>query len=317
MNSEIEKYKNKLNDAKNKLTKVSDWLRFMVSSFGEHQLTFGHGTTNAYDEAVYLTLHTLNLPLDNLEPFLDATLLSDEIDKLAKVCELRVIEKLPSPYITNLAILCGYEFYVDKRVIVPRSFIASLILNGQLDEQVGHVELVHNVLDLCTGNGSLSIIAADYFYDSCVIASDIDLPAIEVANKNIADYMLGDRIEVIQSDLFNNLSDKQGMFDLILTNPPYVDKVHMDELTQEFLHEPQIALFGGDDGLVLVDRILRQAANYLTPHGVLVMEMGDNRVEFEQQYPDLNVNWFDLDNGGMVFYVLYNELERYFLSNAV
>ncbi len=201
----------------------------------------------------------------------------------------RVLYKTPASYITNHAVLNGFEFYVDKRTIIPRSFIPGLILNDELLDLIGEPELVHNVLDLCTGNGSIAIIAAHYFSDSHVVASDIDPAALEVANINVNNYGLQNQIELIKSDLFTELQGRK--FDLILSNPPYVDAAIMKGLTKEYTYEPQHALFGGENGLIFVKQIIDQASQYLTENGVLIIEMGDNVEELESMYPDLEFIW--------------------------
>lgn len=292
---------------------VRDFIRYAVSEFRKHKLFFGHGTTNAYDEAASLVLQTLNLPIDQLEPYLDAKLLAEEKAQILENLKLRVEKKLPLAYITNTAYLQGYEFFVDERVIIPRSFIAEIILNGQLDPWIEHPELVHRALDLCTGNGSLATIMADHFYDAEVVAADISADALDVAAINLEKNQLAEHVTLIKSDLFRNLEEYLESFDLIVTNPPYVDKRRMDSLSDEYRYEPALALFGGDDGLELVDRILRQAKHYLTRFGVLVVEMGDNRFELEEMYPDLNLQWLETQSGdGFVFAVTREELADYF-----
>lgn len=309
----MDNFKQHLTEAGNSLTTIRDFIRFMVSSFEKHELSYGHGTDNAYDEAVYLTLSTLKLPLDQLKPYLDAKLLKHEISELIRICEKRVIDRLPAPYITNEANFLGYKFYVDSRVIIPRSYIAEIILDNGLQDFIEHPELVHNVLDLCTGNGSLAIIAADYFYDSYVIATDIDQNALDVAKINITKYDLDSVIELRQSNLLANLSDCTHKFDLIMTNPPYVDKNIMQTLPDEYLHEPQISLFGGENGLQLIDTILKNAGQYLTEFGILVLEMGNNKDELETLYDGLEFKWLDTKGGdGFVFVLTKNDLDGYF-----
>jgi ribosomal protein L3 glutamine methyltransferase len=299
------------NQANEQLRTIRDLLRFAVSTFHKHHLFFGHGTDNAYDEAVYLILHTLHLPLDQLEPYLDAKLLDDEVTAVLKSLHLRVVKRLPAPYITHEANFLGYSFYVDERVIIPRSYLGEVLLNGSLEPWLEYPELVHSVLDLCTGNGSLAIIAADYFTDAEVVASDISLDALDVARKNIEKYELQDRIAIQQSDLFTKL--KKRKFDLILTNPPYVDKKRMDLLPEEYKHEPHISLSGGNNGLVLVDSILKNATNHLTKDGILLLEMGDNRLELEERYPGLSFTWLDTENQeGFVFILNALDLKGYF-----
>lgn len=290
-----------------------DFLRYSVSEFRKNNLFFGHGTNNAYDEAVCLLLQTLDLPIDQLEPYLDAKLLQSEKELILSRIKERVEKRIPLPYITNKAYLQGLEFYVDKRVIIPRSYIAEIIMNDQLLPWIEHPELIHTALDLCTGNGSLATITANYFYDAEVIAADISDDALEVAQINLERNGLAKDVKLIQSDLFRNLDSYMNFFDLIVTNPPYVDTRRMNSLTKEFEYEPNIALFGGEDGLEFVDKILRQAKHYLTRHGVLVVEMGDNRYELEDLYPDLNLTWLDTEAGdGFVFVVTRADLEDYF-----
>lgn len=292
---------------------LRDFLRYAVSEFNKNKLYFGHGTTNAYDEAVSLILQSLDLPIDQLEPYLDAKLLEDEKKLILERIKLRVEKRLPLPYITHKAYLQGYEFYVDERVIIPRSYIAEIVNKDMLTPWIEHAELVHCALDLCTGNGSLATIVANHYYDAEIVASDISDVALEVANKNLKLNGLEKDVKTFQSDLFKNLEEYLGAFDLIVTNPPYVDKRRMDSLSAEFRHEPSLALFGGDDGLELVDRILRQARHYMTPYGVLVVEMGDNRTELEDLYPDLRLEWLDTEGGdGFVFVVTRQELDDYF-----
>lgn len=302
------------NVLKGQIYTIQDILRLAVSLFNEYKLAFGHGTDNAYDEAVYLILHTLNLPLDELDPYLEAKLLHSEINKLLQMIEIRVLKRLPIPYIIKEANFLGYTFYVDERVIIPRSYIAEIILDDGLIPWIEHPELVHNVLDLCTGNGSLAIVAADYFYDSEVVASDISEKALEVAAINCANYQLESRITLIRSDLFTKLADKK--FDVILTNPPYVDKLRMKLLPNEYLHEPSLSLDGGDDGLVFIDKIIHNALNHLTPNGILVLEMGDNCTQLEDKYFGLSFDWLDTKNGqGFIFVVTYEALKTYFNQN--
>ncbi|AUR52485.1 50S ribosomal protein L3 N(5)-glutamine methyltransferase [Aquella oligotrophica] len=295
------------------LVTLRDYIRYAVSEFRRNNLFFGHGTTNAYDEAVFLVLQSLSLPLEQLEPFFDARLLPEEKAIILERIKRRVDERIPLSYITNEAYLQGYSFYVDKRVIIPRSFIAEHIVNNQLDEWIEHPELVNNVLDLCTGNGSLATIAAHHYYDAEIVASDISEDALDVASINIERNQVTDRVTLIKSDLFNELGDYFETFDLILTNPPYVDTRRMESLPKEYLYEPNLALFGGTDGLEFVDKILKQSKYYLSDFGVLVVEMGDNRFELEQMYPDLPFKWLESVSGdGVVFVLTKADLIDYF-----
>lgn len=304
-----------LNEAKKQLRTMRDFFRFMVSSFSQSELCYGHGTANYYEEAVYLICHTLRLPIDlskeEFNLYLDAKLLDSEIEKLIHVIQKRAIDKIPSPYITHQAICQGYEFYVDERVIIPRSFIAEIIVNDGLSKWIEYKELVNNILDLCTGNGSIAIIAKDHFYDSNVVAVDIDSDALAVAKINVEKYGFSQEIELVESDLYKNLSKYEGVFDLILTNPPYVDRECMDLLTTEYQHEPELALDGGGDGLLLIDEILRNAANYLSDFGVLVVEMGDNVEELMDKYPDTSFQWLTTKSGeGFVFLLEKADLDE-------
>lgn len=299
------------NQALGRLSTIRDLLRFAVSTFHKYRLFFGHGTDNAYDEAAYLILHTLHLPLEQLEPYMDAKLLDDEINAVIKVLHTRVTKRLPAPYITHEANFLGYLFYVDERVIIPRSYLGEVLLNGSLEPWIEYPELIHNVLDLCTGSASLAIIAADCFTDAKVTASDISLDAIEVAQKNVEKYALQDRITLEQSDLLDRF--KKSKFDLIITNPPYVDQARMDHLPEEYRHEPCLALSGGDDGLIFVDKILKGAAGCLDEFGILVVEVGDNRIELEERYPGLSFIWLDTENmQGFVFVLTAASLREYF-----
>src|SRR5690606_3832283 len=221
---------------------IRDLLRYAVTRFNTKQLFFGHGTSNALDEAAYLILHTLKLPLDKLDPFLDAHLLQEEVSSVLDVIDRRATQRVPAAYITNEGWLGGYRFYVDERVIVPRSFIAELIPE-QFSPWVGNPDKVTNILELCTGSGCLPIMLADAFPNAQIDAVDISADALAVAQRSVDDYGLNDRITLIQSDLYENVPENK--YDLIITNPPYVNADSMDRLPPEYLREPQIALAGG------------------------------------------------------------------------
>lgn len=284
---------------------VRDFLRFAVSRFNQAQLAFGHGSDNAHDEAAYLILHTLNLPLDTLEPYLDATLLEDEKDELLDKLYARVVERVPVAYLTNQAWQGDFDFYVDERVIVPRSFIYEL-LGEPLLPWIEYPELVHRALDLCTGSGCLAIQLADHYPDAEIDAVDISLDALEVAAINVEQYGLQDRINLIHTDLFDGL---EGTYDLIISNPPYVDAESVAALPQEYLHEPELALGSGNDGLDATRQILLQAAKFLNPQGVLVVEIGHNRDVLEAAYPELPFMWLNTSGGdGFVFLLTREQL---------
>jgi ribosomal protein L3 glutamine methyltransferase len=272
------------------LETLRDWLRSAVTRFGEAKLAFGHGTSNAFDEAAYLLLHTLHLPLDRLEPFLDAKLTQTERLQVEQLLERRVDQRVPAAYLTREAWLGDFHFYVDERVIIPRSFIAELLPDG-LSPYVGQPGKVLTALDLCTGSGCLAILLAHAYPDADVDAVDISTDALTVAQRNVSDYGLADRINLIRSDLFSNLSEKS--FDLIISNPPYVTAMGMEELPPEYRHEPVLALSGGDDGLDAVRTILKEAPRFLNPNGTLVVEVGHNRDAAELEFPRLPFVWLE------------------------
>lgn len=273
---------------------VRDLLRYATSRFNQAEIFFGHGTTNAYDEAAYLILHTLHLPLDTLEPFLDARLMDDEITAIMNLIERRATERLPAAYLTNEAWMHGFRFYVDERVIVPRSLIGEL-LQDRLTPWVDDPDQVTAVLELCTGSGCLAILSAAAFENADIDAVDISHPALEVAQRNVSDYQLDDRIALFEGDLYEPLPERQ--YDVILTNPPYVNQASMDALPPEYGHEPTIALAGGPDGMTIVQRIIANAKRFLTPDGVLVVEIGNERDHVEAAFGGLELNWLTTSAG--------------------
>jgi ribosomal protein L3 glutamine methyltransferase len=292
-----------------RLITVRDWLRFAVSRFNETGLFFGHGTGNAFDEAAYLILHTLHLPLDRLDPFLDARLLPDESERLAAILDRRIRERVPAPYLTREAWLQGYRFYVDERVIVPRSFLAPMILE-HLQPWLTHPGNVLTALDLCTGSGCLAILLAEAFPDATVDAVDLSPDALEVARRNVADYGLTERLHLHQGDLFAPLgsaTQNPTTYDLIVSNPPYVNAESVATLPPEYRHEPALALGSGEDGLDLTRVILREAARHLNPGGLLAVEIGHNRDALEAAYPDLDFAWPQIEGGEDTVFVLSRE----------
>lgn len=270
------------------LRTVRDVVRFGVSRFGEAELAFGHGTANAYDEAVYLTLHALRLPPDTLEPFLEARLAPDEVKRVLALFRRRIEERKPAAYLTREAWLGDFRFYVDERVIVPRSFIAEL-LRDSLAPWVTNPRTVHRVLDLCTGSGCLAVLAAHAFPEATVDAVDISSAALAVARRNVNNYRLGGRVRLIRSDLYAALGGER--YDLIVANPPYVDQGTMRRLPREYRHEPRRALAGGKDGLDVVRAILGEARSHLNPRGMLVVEIGHNRAALERAFPRVVFTW--------------------------
>ena len=270
------------------LETLRDWLRFAVTRFGEAKLTFGHGTTNAYDEAAYLLLHALSLPLDRLEPFLDARLTLAEQADIAALLSRRIDERIPAAYLTSEAWLGDFRFFVDKRVVIPRSYIAELLPDG-LAPYVESADTVGRALDLCTGSGCLAILIAHAYPNADIDAVDISSDALAVAQHNVSDYDLAGRINLIRSNLFDNLRDKT--YDLIISNPPYVTTMAMEGLPPEFRHEPEAALAGGDDGLDIVRTVIEAAPRHLNARGVLVVEVGSGKAAVEAAFPQMPFVW--------------------------
>lgn len=290
----------------NQFYTIRDLLRFAVSQFNKSHVFFGHGSMTAFDEAVYLVLNTLHLPLDHLDPFLDARLLPEEKIAVLRMIERRITEKKPAAYLTNEAWLGNFRFYVDERVIVPRSFIAEL-LQTQLSPWITDPDTIYTALDLCTGSGCLAILMAHSFNNTRIDAVDISTDALEVAQRNIADYDLQQRIRLIHSDLFSNLSKQR--YDLIISNPPYVNAQSMLTLPEEYRHEPPIALASGNDGLDATRRILQQAANYLNEDGILIVEIGHNRQSLEKAFPQTPFTWLETSAGDeFVFMLKHHQL---------
>lgn len=284
------------------LLTIRDWLRYAVSRFENSDIFYGHGTDNAYDEAVWLIMGSLHLPHDTLNNFLDARLTSEERTKLASFIEERISKHTPTAYLLKEAWLQGLKFFVDERVLIPRSFIAELLVNDGLQPWIEYPELVNSAADLCTGSGCLGVLLADAYPDAEIDVIDISPAAIDVCNINIANYGLQDRVHAIKSDMFSALKGKQ--YDLIISNPPYVDAPSMAELPAEYRNEPQPALGSGDAGLDHTHTILREAANYLTDEGILVVEIGHNRDALIEAYPDLPFTWLEVSSGDAFVFLL-------------
>jgi ribosomal protein L3 glutamine methyltransferase len=283
------------------LTTVRDWLRWAVSRFNEAKLFFGHGTDNAYDEAAYLVLHALHLPLDRLEPFLDAHLTRQEREDVRNLLDQRITRRLPAAYITKEAWLGDFSFYVDERVIVPRSYFAELLAEG-LAPWITDPEAIGSALDLCTGSGCLAILMAAAFPDARIDAVDVSPDALAVARRNVADYGLDERIRPVQSDLLAGVDGCR--YDLIICNPPYVTAEAMATLPHEYRHEPSLALGAGDDGLDIVRRLLPAAAAHLHTDGLLLVEVGHNAALVEAAYPDVPFTWIDAPSGDSKVFLL-------------
>ena len=286
------------------LETLRDWLRYAVSRFNQAGLAFGHGSANAYDEAAYLLLHALHLPLDQLEPFLDAKLTHSERSDLAALLARRIDERVPAAYLTREAWLGEFRFHVDERVIIPRSFIAELLPDG-LAPYISDRSAIKSALDLCTGSGCLAVLLAHAFQEADVDAIDISPDALAVAQRNVSDYGLAGRINLIRSNLFDNVPGKS--YDLIISNPPYVTTMAMDELPREYRHEPTLALAGGDDGLDAVRTILRKAPQFMQPDARLVVEVGDNRAAAEAAYPRMPFTWLSTPSSEASVFLLRRE----------
>jgi ribosomal protein L3 glutamine methyltransferase len=280
---------------------LRDLLRHAVTRFMTEGLFFGHGSSSAYDEAAYLILHTLKLPLDKLDPFLDARLLPEEITAVLAIIDRRTSERLPAAYLTNEAWLTDYRFYVDQRVIVPRSYIAELIPE-HFQPWIGDAWNVHNVLELCTGSGCLAIMLADAFPNAQVDAVDLSTDALEVAKRNVEDYQLEKRVHLIHSDLYEKVPAKK--YDLIMSNPPYVNSTAMASLPAEYRHEPNMALAGGKDGMDLVRRIVKEAKHRLTAKGMLIVEIGNEFAHAETAFHDLGLTWLSTSAGDASVFLL-------------
>ncbi|WP_233972034.1 50S ribosomal protein L3 N(5)-glutamine methyltransferase [Pectobacterium versatile] len=282
-----------VDEAVSELHTIQDMLRWAVSRFNAANVYYGHGTDNPWDEAIQLVLPSLYLPLDIPEDMYTSRLITSERQRIVERVIRRVNERIPVAYLTNKAWFCGLEFYVDERVLVPRSPIGELI-NNYFDEQLPKTP--NHILDLCTGSGCIAIACAQAFPEAEVDAVDISSDALAVTEQNIQQHGLEYRVTPIRSDLFRDLPAIR--YDLIVTNPPYVDEEDMFDLPQEFRFEPELGLAAGNDGLDLVRRILACAPDYLSDDGVLICEVGNSMVHLIDQYPDIPFTWLEFDNGG-------------------
>lgn len=286
------------------LQTIRDWLRWGTSRFNEARLFFGHGCDNAHDEAAWLILHALHLPPDRLEPYLDAHLTHHERLAVLELLQQRIARRLPAAYLTHEAWQAGLRFYVDERVLIPRSYFADLLVDG-FAPWVENAETIGSALDLCTGSGCLAILMAHAFPHAQIDAADISKDALEVAQRNVADYDLQERVRLVQGDLFAQLGKRK--YDLIISNPPYVTTQAMCDLPPEYRHEPENALAAGDDGLDIVRRILSGAKAHLKPHGLLAVEVGHNRDLMEAAFPQLPLTWLDTESGDGKIFLLRRE----------
>jgi ribosomal protein L3 glutamine methyltransferase len=289
---------------------LGDFFRLAVRRFRSSRLAYGHGTTNAVDEAAFLVLEALRLPIHTLDPWLELRPTSAERARLATLIEARVALRMPAPYLLGAAYMHGVRFHIDRRALIPRSFIGDLLAQGRLpidDSSKMGPSKVRRVLDLCTGSGCLAVLAALAFPKAKIDAVDLSAGALALARRNVATHRLGDRIALHRGDLFAPLAGRR--YDLILTNPPYVDRRGMERLPPEYRHEPRMALAAGNDGLDLIHRILAEAPKHLTRNGALLCELGRGRRPLEKAYPRLPFLWLDTEQSqGEVFWIAGNEL---------
>ncbi len=293
--------------AQSDLHSIKDYLRWVYSNFNRSDIFFGHGQDNPWDETVQLVLGGLQLPLDIPTDLYEGRLTQSERQRVITLLIARLGQRIPTAYLINSAWFCGLEFYVDERVLIPRSPIGELIQN-RFEGLVRREP--KRILDMCTGSGCIAIACADYFPEAEVDAVDLSVDALNVAEFNIERHRMTERVFPLQSDLFEQLPQEQ--YDLIVTNPPYVDEEDIDDMPAEFHHEPMMALEAGQDGLILVKRILAQAADYLTDDGVLVCEVGNSMVHLIEQYPSVPFKWIDFKQGGDgVFALTKTQLREY------
>lgn len=293
-----------MNDILDDLITLRDWLRWATSRFNEEKLFFGHGCDNAHDEAAWLILHALHLPPDRLDPYLDARLTRPERQAVLDLLQQRITRRMPAAYLTHEAWQAGLRFYVDARVLIPRSYFADLLVDG-FSPWVEDPWAVESALDLCTGSGCLAILMAHAFPNAKIDGADISKDALAVARRNVADYGLQDRVRLAQGDLFAAIGKRK--YDLIISNPPYVTSQAMRDLPPEYRHEPQGALGAGEDGLDIVRTILSDAKAHLKPHGLLAVEIGHNRTLMDKAFPDLPLTWLDTASGEGKIFMLRRE----------
>lgn len=289
-------------DVTNSLETVRDFLRWAVSRFRKHGLYFGHGTDNPWDEAGFLVMHALHLPAGGDPRFLDARLTVQEKREVLALLEKRIQSRLPAPYLTGEAWFAGLPFTVDERVLIPRSPLAELIEKG-FDPWLPQTP--QSILDLCTGSGCIGIACAYAFDEADVVVSDISADALDVARINIERHELTEQVRAVQSDLFSGLAGER--FDLIVSNPPYVDERDYREMPAEYHHEPELALASGHDGLDFTRRLLHEAADHLTENGILIVEVGNSWVALEEAFPDIPFTWLELERGGHGVFLLHRD----------
>lgn len=280
------------------LVTVRDWIRFGATQFTKAELFFGHGTDNSWDEAIQLILWVTRMPWDRLEHIVDSRLTAEEKEQVLALYRQRIEQRLPAPYLTGVAYFAGLEFNVNRDVLIPRSPIGELIEQGF---EPWLAEEPMRILDLCTGSGCIGIACAMAFPGALVDISDVSTAALSVARSNIAKHQLQEQVNAIESDLFSAIDHS---YDLIVTNPPYVDAADMASLPKEFQVEPPLALESGDDGLDFTRRLLREAEHYLHDEGLLVVEVGNSWLALEQAFPNIPFTWLELEHGGHGVFVI-------------
>ncbi len=284
------------------LITIQDVIRWSYCQFQQAGLFYGHGTDNPWDEAVVLTLQTLELPADTPDNILQSRLTTTEKQLVISRVGQRINQKTPVPYLTNKSFFCGSEYYVDERVLIPRSPIGELIENHF--RPWVNPENVSSILDLCTGSGCIAIACGQFFPDAIVDAGDISADCIEVADFN-REQLQQDNVAFYQSDLLENIPSRR--YDIIVSNPPYVDQEDFAEIPEEFLSEPKLGLTSGNDGLDLTRRLLRQAKDFLTESGILIVEVGNSAYALEQAYPEVEFTWLEFERGGYGVFMLTRE----------
>lgn len=291
------------------LSTVLDFIRFGASQFNQADLFFGHGTDNAWDEAVVLVMFAINLPKNSVEQVMPCQLTKFEKLAIIELFSVRINQALPAAYLTNQTEFAGLPFYVDERVLVPRSPIGEYI-EKRFAPFIDPESSPQRILDLCTGSGCIAIACAHYFPEADVDAVDLSIDALNVAQINIEQHGLLEQVFPIQSDLFNELAGEK--YDLIVSNPPYVDQDDIDALPSEYLHEPEMGLGSGDDGLDITRKILAQSANLLTDNGILVCEVGNSQIHLEAVYPEIPFHWLSFERGGHgVFLLTKAQLDKH------
>jgi ribosomal protein L3 glutamine methyltransferase len=301
------------------LSTIRDFIRYGFTEFNKNNLYFGHGTDNSWDEIIALVTYSLNIVPNNLSPdnlnpdnlniLLDAKLLIHEKQNLIDLINKRINEKTPLAYLIQQTNFCDLNFYVDKRVIIPRSPIGSLI-QEQFSPWIEEPNNITSALDLCTGSGCIAIALAYYFPEANIDAIDLSDDALAVTNINIKKHELQNQVKAIKSDLFNSIKANKK-YDLIISNPPYVNKKDLEQMPKEYHHEPKMALEAGDDGLDLAHRILKEAINYLNPNGILIVEVGNSQYDLEKEYPNIPFTWMEFDSGASgVFLLTYDQLKN-------